>query len=207
VTIEVDGAVVPRPAASMPRKVNPGKHVVVAYADGYERATSEVAISERETRECELTLTPSKEAAGQRRAITVVPNNGSAPPPVSPALPIDDGAPSRGGTSPFVYLGGAIAGAGLLAGTIAGVAELGRTAEARASCEPGKDPDVCASALDTAHGLATFANVSLGVGVLGAATAIVALLLSSPSPARVTAVRTSLQLSVHPGAAGIAGTF
>jgi hypothetical protein len=196
-TLQFDEAVIPRAAAGMPRKINPGPHVVVARADGYEQASAELVIAERENRELELVLSkrPNTPGAGGDRA-------GALPATSAPV----DRAPSSSRTSPLVYVGGAVAFTGLLVGTVAGVAELRRTAEAETECGAGRR-DACSDRLDSAHGLATLSNVSLGVGALGAAVAIFALMRAEPAKAPGAASSSNLQLVVLPGAARITGTF
>jgi hypothetical protein len=198
VAVQFDDAVIPKAAAGMPRKVNPGKHVVAARADGYERASAEVLIAERENRELELVLAPSKEptpnVAKDERS------GASAPPPAADQPP----APSR--TNPLVYVGGSVAAAGVLVGSIAGIAELRQTAKAEDECGSGMR-DACSNRLDTAHRLATLSNVSLGIGALGAAVAIFALMRPEPPKPRTATFPSNLQLVVQPGAASVIGTF
>jgi hypothetical protein len=194
VTLQFDGAAIPKAAAAMPRKVDPGEHVVVAYADGYERATAELSVEERETRDVELSLAPSKE--GPRE-----PPRSVAPPP--PAAP--DREPANSPTSPFVYIGGSVAAAGLAVGTIAGIAELGQKSKAQTTCSRWGDIE-CAAAYDSAHDLATISNLSLGIGALGAAVAIFAL-VRQPGRPHGSAFRSNLLLVVRPSAASVVGTF
>jgi hypothetical protein len=204
VTLEFDDAVVPKAAAGMPRKVNPGKHVVVAGADGFERATAELAIEERENRDVVLSLAPAKEGSSSARKAPPAPRDERGAATVAmPPLDTGDREPvSR--TSPLVYVGGAVGVAGLLAGTITGIAELVQTSNARTECRARGNIDACSAQLDTAHRLATISNVSFGIGALGAATAIFAI-VRQPKASRSAAV--NLQLVVQPGAASIAGTF
>jgi hypothetical protein len=56
-----------------------------------------------------------------------------------------------------------------------------------------------------AHHLATIANISLGIGALGAAVTIFALMRPNRQAQGTSDV--SLDLLVKPGAAAIAGTF
>jgi hypothetical protein len=203
VALTFDDEVIPKAAAGMPRKVNPGKHVVAAQAEGYERATAELAIQERENRELVLVLPASKEAA--RKTPSVARDDRAAAPNFAPPADAGDRQAAPSGTSPLVYVGGAVGAAGLVAGTIFGITELGRTSKAEALCQPGNDPAPCSAELDSAHRLATLSNLSFGVGALGAAVAVFALLRKPSQPSRSAAV--NLQLVVQPSAASVAGTF
>jgi hypothetical protein len=195
VTLTFDDEVIPKAAAGMPRKVNPGKHVVAAQAEGYERATAELVIRERENRELELVLPPSKEAARKTPAAPVF----------APPVEAGDRQAAPSGTSSLVYVGGAVGAAGLVAGSIFGIAELGRTSKAEDACQPGRDLGACTAELDSAHRLATLSNLSFGIGALGAAVAVFAIVRTPSQSSRSAAV--NLQLVVQPSAASVAGTF
>jgi hypothetical protein len=203
VTLEFDDTVIPKAAAGMPRKVDPGKHVVVARAEGYEPARSELTIDERENREIELSLAPSKQARAATRGSLAARGepSGLLPPPVAASEP----PPTR--TSPFVYGGVSVAAAGFIVGTIAGIAELGQKATAEATCQPGGDIGRCTSVYDSAHRLATISNIALGVGALGAATAIFALVREPSRKSSGAASSSNLFLVVQPRATGFIGTF
>jgi hypothetical protein len=99
-----------------------------------------------------------------------------------------------------------VAGAGLVVGTAFGIAELGKASSARADCVPGGPRDTCVAELDSAHRFATISNVSLGVGALGAAVAIFALMRETPK-SRSVAFPSNLLLVVEPSAASVAGVF
>ena len=56
--VSVDGEPVPAEAATLPRKVNPGKHTVVVSAPGYLTVTREVTVAERARAAVEVPLEP-----------------------------------------------------------------------------------------------------------------------------------------------------
>lgn len=56
VTVMVDSEVVPAAALAAPRKVNPGKHTVIARIDDAPRARVEITLAEGETKEVKLDL-------------------------------------------------------------------------------------------------------------------------------------------------------
>jgi hypothetical protein len=209
VTLEFDGALVPKAAAWMARKVDPGQHSVVASAQGYLRATAKVVIAERETREIDLQLWPAPSNASAQ----TLPSNAIAPAepiatPPPPTVVTSNDHPRGASIGPFVYAGASVAALGIAVGTIAGVAELGKAAEAKKVCEPPQDPACIGGRLDArqeAHHLATIANISLGIGALGAAVTIFALMRPNRQAQGTSDV--SLDLLVKPGAAAIAGTF
>jgi len=66
VTIRVDKDDVPPAAFSLPYKVNPGSHLVVVFAKGFEKIEQTVAVQERQTKTLDLKLArvaPSAESA------------------------------------------------------------------------------------------------------------------------------------------------
>jgi hypothetical protein len=58
VTVTIDGEPLPSAAATLPRKIDPGKHSVVASARGYADAKADVTLREVEAKEVRLTLVP-----------------------------------------------------------------------------------------------------------------------------------------------------
>jgi hypothetical protein len=205
VTLQFDNAVIPKAAAGMPRKVNPGKHVVAASADGYERASAEIVIEERESRDIDLSLAPAKDGSTSVRKADAAARDERAAAVAGPPLDVEDREPPSRRTNPLVYVGGAVGAAGLVVGTIAGIAELSHTSKAEAECRAGGQRDACGAELDSAHRLATISNVSFGIAALGAATAVFAFVREPSKPARGTAF--NLLLVVQPSAASVAGTF
>jgi hypothetical protein len=210
VTLEFDGALVPKAAASMARKVNPGQHSVIASAQGYLRATAKVVIAERETREIELRLWPAPSNASAQ----ALPNNAIAPAepvatPPPPTVVTSDDRPRGAPIGPLVYVGASVAAVGITVGTVAGLAVFGRKAEANKPCEQPAQPGCIGERTSTrqdAYRLATVSNISFGIGALGAAVTIFALMRSNRGQPHGTS-DVSLDLMVKPGAAAIAGTF
>jgi PEGA domain len=92
ITVTIDGETVPAAAATLPRKIDPGKHSVVASARGYADAKADVTLREVEAKEVKLTLVPGGPALGPPPPPPgMVP--GGAPPPAYYGAPRQD-APS-----------------------------------------------------------------------------------------------------------------
>jgi hypothetical protein len=64
IEVSVDGAPVPQAALSVPRKVNPGSHVVTASASGFKTATVNVSVREGENEKVTLKLAPGPDSGG-----------------------------------------------------------------------------------------------------------------------------------------------
>lgn len=193
VVIAVDGAALPAAAATLPRKVNPGKHVITANATGYEEARVEVTVSEGAT--VPVTLEP-------KRSATAIANPPGGSGPGKGTGTKGPAVPSRG-ASPLAIAGFGVAGAGIIAGAITGAMSFSRTSTLKDKCTGG----VCGSALHgdlaTANTLANVSNVAFGVGLAGAAAGIIGVLIPRPKekePAPVTPV-------VGLGSIGVLGTF
>ncbi len=73
--VQVDGALVPPGALGVPRKANPGSHVISASADGYATASANLVL---------------KEGANDKVVLKLVPGHSTAPPPPLPR-PVEGG--------------------------------------------------------------------------------------------------------------------
>lgn len=186
ITITVDDQTLLPNLASIPRKLNPGNHVVIAKAGGEEA---------RET----ITLAPQE----TKRVTLRVARKAPPPPPASPTPePVD--TPSDGAKRPVplvTWIGLGVGAAGLLTGTVTGVVSIAKT-NALEGCVGDRCPRDQQSDIDSAHTFATVSNVGFGVAIAGAALAAVGWFVLRPKadgPARAA------WITVGPGS--IAGTF
>lgn len=159
VRVSVDGVIVPPEAITSPRKLNPGKHAIVAEREGA-RATAEVTLAPAETQTVTLTLTPgdpspnpTSPTSGSGDSATLLSSPGSG----------DDHEPP----DPWFYAGASVAGVGLVTGTITGVIALGKASDLSeictgTSCLRSADDDV--SSAQTMATVSTIAFVAAGVG-------------------------------------------
>lgn len=174
VRIAIDGREIPPAAAKLPRKLNPGKHTVVASADGYADAREELSIAESAKEEVTLRLVREGENA-----------------PVT-SEPITE--PAEGGkqTSSLVYIGFGIGAAGIVAGSVAGYLSMSKTSDIQDGCNGDSCPASSESDADSARTLAWVSNIGFGVGVIGIGLGIYGLVSSGGSsekpPPRARAV-------------------
>jgi hypothetical protein len=183
-TVTVDGAVVPAAALDAPRKVNPGKHVIVMRAPGLPEVRVEVTAGEGSVLPVPLSL-----------------RQGAAPePPVVPPPPAP--APAHG-VSPLVYAGFSVGGAGLIVGAVTGGLSWSKTSQLSTLC-PNK---VCpAGSLATPTLLADVSDAGFALAIAGVGVGVVGVVLSrGAAPAPRTGV--TIRPVVGPGSVGLAGEF
>jgi hypothetical protein len=197
-TVEVDGVRVPAAAAGLPRKVNPGKHVVKVTAPGRVPASRDVVATEGRATPVELSLEPAPNA----------PPTPASPTPTTPApiAPVPATAPDEGGLSPLVMLGFGVGAIGIGVGAVTGAMSLSRASQAKSLCSGTKCPVEAGPDIDASKGLAWGSNIGFGVGVVGLAVGVYGLVTSRhapPKPAHGLVVRPS----IAPGWAGVGGAF
>jgi hypothetical protein len=194
--ISIDDAPLPPAALALPRKVNPGKHVVSARAPGFATARVEITVAERATLLVPLRLVPEAHPTPPAATTTTV----TPPLPVAP--------PPQRSMSTLVYIGFGIGGASLLAAAVTGGLSLAKTSNLAAECDATRRcPTGSAGAGDLAAAttLANISNVTLAVGVAGVATGIVGIVLSRGD--RHPAPKAAIAPVIGPGTLGLAGVF
>lgn len=168
--IAVDGVSLPVGAAGVPRKVNPGHHVVTART-GSGEAKEEVDVVEGEKKDVALVI-----AAGS-------PSDSEGP------AEADVKHETVHSPSAITWTGIAFAGAGVVAGTVTGIMTLSKASSVKKDCTgEGKtctsQPGI--SELSSGNSLATIADISFAVAAAGAGVAIVSLIVGHKSPGAAT---------------------
>jgi hypothetical protein len=198
--LAIDGLDVPAAALGLPRAVDPGHHVVVAKTATAE-GRQELDVHEGEQKEVEITLVSTGAPAGRH------------PPGETPDTP---STPASSGTShsPDVvtWIGAGLAGAGVIAGTVTGVMAIAKTPGLTSECPshvcgPGAHSD-----LASAFTLATVSDVAFAVAGVGAAVAMISLVVGhEPSTERPVespaAAGPTGHIWIGLGAAGLRGSF
>ena len=159
--IRIDDVAIPAAANALPRKLNPGSHLVIVKSGGAERrATFKVA--EKETKELTLDFVQPQVAEVPVDKPPPVDN----PPPVVVPPPVTPDAPSSGnGTKMALIVGGFSVGAvGIIAGSVTGILSLNKTSDLQAQCPGGRCPANLQSDLDGARTLATVSTVAFIFG-------------------------------------------
>ncbi|WP_437928993.1 hypothetical protein WMF37_06880 [Sorangium sp. So ce291] len=182
--VTVDGESIPAAALAVPRKVNPGSHVVVGKVAGHPERRVEVTVEKGNHVEVPLALGPAPQSP--------------RPPAPSPA------AGPRPGPGPLALVGFGVAGAGLAVGGITGAITLSRASSLKEDCANNHCPPERFDDLDGARLLGTVSTVSFLLAGVGAAAGVAGLFLSKPEPARTGLV---VSPALAPGGLGLRGTF
>jgi hypothetical protein len=174
--VDVDGVPLPSAVLNLPRKTNPGKHVVSASAPGYAHAVREVTLKEGETAAVTIELQPIKAAAAAPAA--AAPGNVAVP-----TLNVDQPVPSGKSIGLPVYLGFGVGAAGVIVGSIAGLSHLSKVSKIKddycnggTTCRPGFD-----EARDDAGPSAVISNIGFGIGAVGIAVGVIFLVAGGTS--------------------------
>ena len=172
--VTIDGVAIPAEALASPHKVNPGRHTIIAEANGA-RATSGILMGERELRMVTLALGAATAAT---RATT------SSAPPEATREP----GPVRPGPTGWFYVGVGTAGVGVIVGTITGALALSKASALESECTGSACPRSAADDLSASRSLGVVSTIAFGIAGAGAALAIVTWFMR---PSAAIPVRTS----------------
>ncbi|HZO15954.1 MAG TPA: hypothetical protein VFB62_21925 [Polyangiaceae bacterium] len=192
IEVFIDGGAVP--ANGLPRRVNPGKHVVSARAPGYLAAETSIEVAEQQHEAVELALEPGgppPEVPREKRA-----------PPKRTSTPAKSDSPS-----PLMIAGFAVGGAGLAVGIATGVVSLVRENELEARCGGTSCPESERSNHDDIMLLANVSNVAFAVGGVGVVAGIVGLVLELQDDGPSGWGPEQARLVIGPGSLGMRGSF
>lgn len=196
--ISVDGIELAPDAVTEAVQVNPGHHRLVARNAGREQVR-DVDVAERET--VPVSFVFSEAAATAPLAVLAPPaHDEPAPAPLDAPTPAPPSA--RSSASTLAYVGGGLALAGLVVGSVTGSMALSRKYAAERGCVDNQCPPSTWDDLDSASNLATVSTVSFVVCGVGAAVGIGALVFG-----RRDTVQSSLAVVVHPRRLDVAGRF
>jgi hypothetical protein len=179
-------------------KLNPGRHRIVVLAAGKEHAR-EVVVPERATLAVSFDLSPEPTptpAADARAASEPEPQQ-----PPTNAARTDRSAPRHVPT--LAYVGGGVAVAGVIVGSVSGAWAMTKKNEGWAGCEGTRCPPETWDTIDSAHRFATISTVSFVVAGVGAGIGAGAWLIGRRSQAGTA----SLELRATPGRLQLGGTF
>ena len=180
--VSIDGTSLPTAVIGLPRKVDPGHHVVTAHAASGD-AKDEVDVAEGDKKDVALALA----AGGDKGDEAAASGEGGK-----------DVVHSPGG---LTYAGFVIGGVGLVAGTVTGIMSLSKASTVKDECKnmlctQGQQ----ASDLSAGKTLATISTVSFVVAGAGAGLAIVSLLVGHKSSTTAPASATRAAPAAEPGA-------
>jgi hypothetical protein len=198
--VSVDGEEVPNETLDVPRKVDPGDHVVAVVAGGVDKKEP-VTVAESENKDVTIQFAPGE--------VPTTPTGGD----LFDKNPPKDETPQPTTTKAnhtLAYIGFGVGGAALVAGAITGIMSMSKTSSLKNDCPNNECPSSKHDDLQSAKSLATISTISFIVAGVGATVGIIDLLANkgsssaSPEPAPATA---RVQLYVGVGSAGIQGAF
>jgi hypothetical protein len=184
--VTVDGAAVAPKTARLPRKVNPGAHIVVVSAAGFAPMSVNVDVAESEDRHLGVTLSLAKEATSDT--------------PTPPRALTETEEPRSLGAPVWVAFG--VGAAGLLVGSVAGAAGFASAGSAKSHCTGNACAPDAQGPINDAKTWATISDVGFVVAGVGAAVGAGLLLWGRPERAAPSA-----SLSIGPGSVGVRGTW
>jgi hypothetical protein len=195
INIEIDGVPTTTVSASLSRRVDPGKRVVVARLDGFTEAKGEIQLASGATQQLKLALKPVGTASA---APTAPPSAPSAPAPAPAAASIDSTTVAPTGHLP-AYVAWGVGGAGLVVGTVFGLRALAKKSDRDTLCPGGRCTSPTGLDRDSeARSSALISTVGVGVGVVGAAVGTWLFVRAGSKPSS-----TSLSPMVGRDAAGV----
>jgi len=199
-SLEIDQRSVPLSALGLGYALNPGAHHVQIAASGYRTVAHDITLRPGETQTLRIKLVPEpKVKVAERKALPPA----ASPAPKTSPLPV---TPVEHSSTWPQWLGFSLGGAGLVAGTVAGVLSLNRTRAAKEHCIGNLCTPEAEHDRNLAMKMANVSNVGFGVAVLGTSIGLTSWLLSGSSP---QSARTTLHVAAAPGLTTVRlqGTF
>ncbi len=180
--LQVDGFAVPIVGLTGIRKVNPGKHVVLAKAGTHEE-TRNIDLEESKTQDVTIDLTGAGAAV-----------------PVGPVAPVESGPKE---ISPVTWIGLGVGALGIGVGAVTGIIALGKASKVDKACTSTHCPPSAQSTVDSGRTVATISTIGFAVGGAGLVTAAVGYFLLSKPKASATGVMPFVTAS----SVGLDGSF
>lgn len=157
-----DGEIVPPAAASAPRKVNPGRHVVVARSGSLEKK-QDVDVAERDSKTVTIDLKPLKVATAPRPAEE--PAASASSPSSLPKI--------------LVYGGFGLGIVGVGVGSVTGIMSISKVGDVKKDCTNNVCSPSRAGDIDSAKSLGTISTIAFIAGGVGVGAGIIGLVLQS----------------------------
>lgn len=203
-TVTVGGATVPKALIGAERPTDPGSHEVVATAQGYLPAKTNVSLSEGSRHSIKLRLEPDPNAVAAQPAEPAL-----APPPAPvtpppPATPPPAAESSK--TLSYVLLGVGVG--GIVVGSITGLMAIQKKGDL--DCPDNECRGTNIDKLDSANTMALVSTIGFGVGIASAALGTIFLFTGKsdgPAPSAKYEPGLKARAFVGLGSVGVAGSF
>jgi hypothetical protein len=184
-TATVDGAPIAPDTVRLPRKIDPGPHVVVVEAPGFRPVRVEVNAGEGRQQQVPVALQAT--------------SDGAPPAPLPASAPARPQAPAPW----LTYASFGVGAAGLALGLAAGLAAGAKDSTIAAECAGSVCPASARADIDSFHSLKTLSAAGYVVGAAGVLAGATLWVMTPRAPAGWP----SAALWVGPGSAGLSGAF
>lgn len=195
-TVTIDGENVPPAVLSVPRKINPGHHVIVVKAGAAEKR-EEVLVAEKETKTVAVDLSKAKAPVEDKPVVT--------------AQATDEPGEGSSSAKILVFAGFGLAAVGVGVGAVTGLMSMSKVNDIKQDCIGDKCLASRAGDIDDAKSLGNISTIAFAVGGVGAAAGIVGLILSSGSseakPAPGSSHARVVKPVLSPSYVGLSGSF
>jgi hypothetical protein len=192
--VTIDDVPVPAAALGVPRRVNPGHHVIVAKTDAAD-GRQEADLAEGETKPVTLVLVATAHASPEPPSDT----------------PTSSPSPGGGGSKTLTYGGIVVGGAGvagIAVGAVTGVLTLSKKSSLQSECNASHQcPPSSFGTFDSANSMATISTVAFIAGGVCLAAGITGVLLGTRKGTSDESPKVSLSPFIGPGGAGVSGRF
>jgi hypothetical protein len=203
--VTIDGAAVPPAVATVPRKLDPGKHQISVSSAGRADLNASVELKEGEKRTLELALSNAQAAAPAAVAATPTPVGPAAQPPAEPqSAPVPE---SKSGVSSLAYVGFGIGAVGIGVGSITGLMSLSKASSAKKFCTGNDCTPAATDDINSSKSLANISNVGFAVGVVGLGLGVYGLLSSGHAPEQTQATARHWDVLLGARSVAVAGAF
>jgi hypothetical protein len=210
--VTLDGQSIPTAALSVPRFVNPGKHVAVVTIPGGAEKTREFEIKEGESKTVEIALPAAKvePSPSPSPSPSPGPNPNTTPPPAPTPTPTPTPTPApmhrdeRAGAGWLTYTGFGVAAVGLVIGTLTGLQAVSTSHKLDDACNPLCDPSE-SSRIRSYETQATISTVAFVVAGVGLTVGVIDLVTGATAPKQTSSG--TLSIGVGPGSMGLVGSF
>jgi hypothetical protein len=197
--VTVDEVEVPAEVVGLPRRVDPGHHVIAAKTEHGE-GHQEIDINEGQQKDVEVTL-----------VITAPPPGSETPSTPAQAEETPPPATTSHGPTILTWAGVALAGAGVITGTVTGVVSLSKKSQLESQCLDHVCGPSSYGTYNAANTFATISTIGFVAAGAGAGVAVVSLLVGHSTQPAPAAQPPAEGLRVTPwiglGGAGLSGAF
>jgi len=192
--IVFDNEVVPPAASQAPRKVNPGRHSIVARSGALEKK-QDIDVAERESKTVTIDLKPAP-------ARVVDSNEGAAAARSSGASPLP---------KILIFGGFGLGAVGVGVGAVTGILSFSKVSDVKKDCPNDVCPASRQGDIDSAKSLGTVSTIAFIAGGVGVGAGILGLVLQSNESSREAPPGTTAKLTVRPDVGptwmGLHGSF